>query len=110
MRQQTLEFLCRLKSASFPVYVDKIVVFGSEVSNTTRVSSDIDLGVICDSPVNQARRIEVDAIVMAHEPPFDYDLVFAVPGEYRGNFDVRRDIYEKGCVVYERHEHLSCDS
>ena len=110
MRQQTLDFLCRLKSADFPDYVAKLVVFGSEVNNTTRVGSDIDLGIVCDFPLSQCQRIEIDSIVMEHEPPFDYDLVFVLPGEYRGNFDVRRDIHEKGCVVYERNEHLPGNS
>ena len=39
MRQQTLDFLCRLKSADFPDYVAKLVVFGSEVNNTTVIIS-----------------------------------------------------------------------
>ena len=110
MRQQTLDFLRRLKSTSFPDYVAKVVVFGSEVNNTTRITSDIDLGVVSNFPLSQAQRIEIDAIVLEASPPFDYDLVFVVAGEYRPNFDVRRDIFEKGCVIYERDEHLSGDS
>ena len=110
MRQQTLDFLCRLKSAYFPDYVVRLVVFGSEVNNTTGVGSDIDLGIISESSLNRAQRIAVDSIIMDYEPPFEYDLVFVVPGEYRGNFDVRRDICEKGCVVYERGKHLFSNS
>lgn len=107
MRQQTFDFISRLKAAPFPDYVSKVVVFGSEINNTTRISSDIDLGVVSHRSLSQAQRIEVDAIVSEAQPPFEYDLVFVVPGKCRNNFDVRRDIFEKGYVIYECNELLS---
>ena len=104
MRQITAEFIQRFVANKFPREVESIRVFGSEVYGTPTCYSDIDLAIISKTPLTLEQKVEIDYIASDSAPPCEVQFVFVVlplPKEFKG-LDVRKNIFEKGLVIYER--------
>jgi len=85
---------------------EKVILFGSQASGTSRADSDIDLLVIMDSHLPALQRaVEVKR---ACRPRFvSMDVLVKTPEELatrlqQGNLFLRQ-ILEQGRVLYERH-------
>ena len=99
MRQKTFEFYQQLKTAELPDFISNLIFFGSEVYGSPSLHSDIDIAVESEFPLNRNQKEKVVELIEAHNPPYEYQLVWVQKGELRQGFDVRSDIFDKGLVV-----------
>ena len=104
MRFHTRQFVDRLKRSSFPDNVSSVILFGSEAYGVPNLLSDMDIAVVADSPMRCEERAAIDEILENASPPSTIQLTFVVKCDESefGRFDVRRDIFEKGVVIYEK--------
>ena len=103
MRECTRLFLDRFLSSDFPPEIKQIILFGSEAYGQPNVLSDIDLAFVSDEKTH-VLRCKADELIDSAFPPCDYNIVFVNPTDEYDKFDVRKDIFEKGVLLYERPE------
>lgn len=112
MRQSTIEFINRFIEKKMPPEVESIRVFGSEVYGTPTCFSDIDLAIVSSVPLSLEQKAEIDSLAIEASPLCEVQFVFVVlplPEIYQG-MDVRKNIFEKGIVIYDRKKlHGYCD-
>ena len=102
MRNKTCDFINRLKEMKYPPYVEKIIIYGSEVYGTPNIFSDIDIAAVLNNVPSRAQRIDIDEIIDEAEPPYEYQLIFISKQGKIKKWDVRKDVFEKGMVVYAK--------
>ena len=99
MRKYTELFLDRLKQVVYPDFVENIILFGSEVYGSPKMDSDIDLAIVCKSKPCRAGKLRLRELIESCNPPFDYQLTYVIEKSYKGFFDVRKDIFERGLII-----------
>jgi len=101
---KTQQILKNLNLATLPTYVNQLILFGSEAYGKPNLLSDIDIAVVTERPLTVWERAAVWAIVDDLETVREVQLTFVVPVAQKPleRFDVRRDIFEKGLVLYEK--------
>ena len=102
MRTSTyLGFLKLRELKSSHPSMPKLIFFGSEVYGQPTLRSDIDIAIVLDKNSKKYVKEEVYRILEECDFKFEIDLVCVeeVDSSNYYNFDIRRDIFERGWLV-----------
>ncbi|MCL1996964.1 MAG: nucleotidyltransferase domain-containing protein [Defluviitaleaceae bacterium] len=102
MRYVTRKFFDSFLRNIFPLEIKKIILFGSEAYGSPKVHSDIDIAVVIEGSYTKELFNLIDSLIEEAHPPCKYDLVFVNESGFLNNLDIRKDIFEKGKILYER--------
>ena len=105
MRIFTKNFIDILNIAEFPDFVEKIILFGSEVYGQPTVFSDIDLAIITKIRPTLENKVFLDDYIQSFEPPCECNLTWVnniKDIKFTKALDVRKNILTKGVVIYDR--------
>ena len=104
MRKKTSEYLNRVRFEQLPDIIKKVILFGSEVYGKPNVFSDIDVAVISEVRLTLEQKAVIDQIFLDALPPSEIQYVYInypLPEKFIG-LDVRKNILERGVVLYDR--------
>lgn len=93
--------------ALIPLKPDKIILFGSYAYGTPNEDSDIDLFIFKDNSTNQIRdyklnlRKEIRPLISKYKIGFDFIVASEEFVHQRDDYFYKKDILEKGLVIYE---------
>ncbi|MCL2016267.1 MAG: nucleotidyltransferase domain-containing protein [Defluviitaleaceae bacterium] len=102
MRTRTKEFLEILAKVEIPPFVDKLILFGSEVYGNPHEDSDIDIAVVSEETLTMDQRCDLSMLMYSCDPPYDFQLVYVKNEPATSVFDVKRDIFSKGVELYAK--------
>lgn len=87
--------------------VSRVILFGSVAANSADALSDIDLAVVANVPEHLPPGERSRAMLTSITADHDVDIIVYTPNEFsllaREPGPVRREIVEKGVVLFERH-------
>ncbi|MCL2016265.1 MAG: HEPN domain-containing protein [Defluviitaleaceae bacterium] len=102
MRTRTKEFLETLTKAEIPPFVDRLILFGSEVYGNPHEDSDIDIAVVSEGTLTSDQQCDLSMLMYSLDPPYDCNLTYVRDTPYTSLLDVKRDIFTKGVDLYVR--------